>query len=374
MNAQLNSTYLLDSYSYPFDEKMVATQPAEPRDHSRLMTINRNSQKIDVSHHFYDLPTLLKPGDVIVRNNSKVINASVSAKKTTGGQVNLLLIKQILTASTATECVWQVICKPGLKIGQQVMLSAKIMATCIEIDGYTRHLRFNVNVQTLLNWLEINGDIPLPPYIAKLIANQATSKEKDSLISRYQTTYAQVSGSAAAPTAGLHFTPELDEKLLANNIQIVEITLHVGLGTFLPVKTNNILDHSMHSEWYEISAPACQQLNLARKSGQRLVAVGTTSTRVLESAINENGVFNPQTSETDIFIYPGYKFKAVNALITNFHLPKSTLLMLISAFASYPNSPQEFVNFPTSLIGQAYQQAIGDNWRFYSLGDAMLIE
>lgn len=355
----------LSQFDYHLPEERIAQRPVEPRDHSKLLVLNRQTGQIQ-HRHFYDLLDLLRPNDVLVRNNTKVLPARLFGKKTTGGFVELLLVKVV--ESSATEEVWEVLTKPSLKVGQIVVFEGTdLKAECLALTGYTRQVRFNQSRLELMKSVEQIGKIPIPPYIS-------WEDEEEKIREVYQTTYAKIIGSVAAPTAGLHFTPELDAKLKAKGIAIEEVTLHVGLGTFLPVKTEEVTEHHMHSEWYEVSKETAERLNQYKKEGRRIIAVGTTSTRTLETLANESGVLDSGTGETQIFIYPPYKFKFVDALITNFHLPKSTLLMLISAFVTKPNTKQEFTDFENSSIGKAYTEAIKEEYRFFSFGDAMLIQ
>ncbi len=356
----------LSDFTYPLPPELIAHAPVSPRDHSRLLSVNRTSGQI--SHaHFYDLPDILRPGDVLVRNNTKVMPARLFGHKSTGGQVEILLTKKV--GQTADTESWDCLTKPGLKVGQVIHFDgSSLSATCERLDHYTRLLKFDKTGFEFLSALDQIGQVPLPPYIEW--------HEDDSLSLRelYQTTYAQVLGSVAAPTAGLHFTPELDAQLLARGVKILELTLHVGLGTFLPVKTPDITQHQMHSEWFELAPDTADHINLAKQNGQRIIAVGTTSSRVLESQAAEDGTVKAGTGETSIFMYPPYRFKCVDALLTNFHLPESTLLMLISALVSQPNTDRPFTTFEASLVGQAYLTAIQEKYRFFSFGDAMLIE
>lgn len=369
----MKSKLTIDQFNYQLPEEMIAQRPAAPRDESRLMLVDRSKKKINPNLIFKQLPQLLvdktsqnKPLPVLVRNNTKVIPARIIGQKNTGGQVELLLLKPVKIGSKNQ--VWECLTKPGLKPGQTVSFSSQLKAKCLRIDGYTRHIQFNQSKSELMTSLLKIGQTPTPPYI------DWKKEDEPKLRKQYQTTYAQIQGSAAAPTAGLHFTKQVDQKLQKSGIEIEEVTLHVGLGTFQPVKVKNIKDHQMHSEWFELKPKTASKLNQAKKQGRKIIAVGTTTTRVLESCANQTtGLLKAQTKETDIFIAPGYKFKFVQGLITNFHLPQSTLLMLISALVSKPNTNQKFKNFQNSLAGQAYQQAIASNYRFYSFGDAMLI-
>jgi S-adenosylmethionine:tRNA ribosyltransferase-isomerase len=304
---------------------------------------------------------------VMVRNNTKVMPARLFGTKETGGQVEVLLVKKL--GHSPTSETWECLTKPGLKPGQTLSFGeSQLQAECQKITDYTREITFNQTGVEFLQTLDQLGEMPLPPYIEWDKSDPRQLKEL------YQTTYAQVFGSVAAPTAGLHFTPELDDRLRVKGIGIFEVTLHVGLGTFLPVKTQEIAEHHMHSEWYELSAETAQQLNQARATGKKILAIGTTTCRVLETRADKDGKLIPGTGETQIFIYPPYQFKTVDSLITNFHLPESTLLMLISALVSAPNTAYNFINFAKSLMGRAYQNAIDQKYRFFSFGDAMWIK
>lgn len=347
------------------------------------MVVDRQTSRLE-EHHFFDLPTLLTANDVLVRNNTKVLPARIVGHKDTGGQVELLLTKRVGVNGVAQTETWECLTKPGLKTGQKVTFEvpekdSPLTATCEAITEMTRQIVFNLAGDALLTELYRIGQTPLPPYIAWQIEDELELRQL------YQTTYAKHLGSAAAPTAGLHFTPELDAKLITKGVQIEEVTLHVGLGTFLPVKSDTPSEHHMHSEWFELTAAVADRLNQAKKAGKRIIAVGTTTCRVLESAVSETEVITPhnptkiaqvvpQQRETAIFIYPPYQFRFIDGLITNFHLPKSSLLLLISAFTSQPNTPHPFTTFTESSVGQAYQKAIAEGYRFYSFGDAMLIK
>ena len=358
----------LDQFNYHLPTGMIAQQPAEPRDASKLLVVSRDTKQL-AHHHFYDLPTLLQPGDVLVRNNSKVIPARLHGAKTTGGQVELLLNKPL--SQTAQSETWECMSKPGLKPGQVVLFpDSELTATCEAVTQYTRTITFNQSGATFLETLDKIGEIPLPPYI--------NSADQTKIPEQYQTLFAKDAGSVAAPTAGLHFTPALEKALAGQGVQIVEVTLHVGLGTFLPVKTNHITEHHMHSEWFSLSDETAAIINNGKQRGDRIISVGTTTTRVLESSAHWDETLKqyqllPSTGDTDIYVYPGYEYKMVDGLITNFHLPKSTLLMLVSALVSQPNTSEVFGSFKDSLVGKAYQEAIAQNYRFYSFGDAMLI-
>lgn len=356
----------LSQFEYHLPPERIAAEPVSPRDHSRLLVLDKIFGQIQHAR-FFNLVDFLQPGDVLVRNNTKVIPARLYGQKESGGQVEILLNKP-LTITGAGE-IWEALTKPGLKKGQKVDFggAAKLTAECLDDSGYTRKILLNKTGSQLFSALEKIGHTPLPPYINP---DQATSQK---LKEKYQTLFAKYPGSAAAPTAGLHFTPAVESALLKKGVEIIELTLHVGLGTFLPVKTENITAHQLHSEWFELPEATAQKLNTAKVAGRRMIAVGTTSTRVLETCSDDSGILSPKIGETDIYIYPEYRYKFVDGLITNFHLPQSTLLMLVAAFVSAPNTPHKFEDFQTSTVGQAYAQAIENEYRFYSFGDAMLI-
>lgn len=339
----------VSDFDFELPDDLIAQTPLNKRATSKLMVLNRQEQSIE-HKHFYDIIDHLNKGDVLVRNNTKVIPARVfGIKKETGGNVEILLLKEL-------ECdIWE--CLVGnariVKIGTVITLgNDDIQATCVSIGQEGIRVFKMSYTGIFLEILEQLGTMPLPPYIKETLEQQ----------DRYQTVYAKVSGSAAAPTAGLHFTDEVIEKLTAKGVMIVDVTLHVGLGTFRPVKVDDVFNHKMHSEMYIIEQNTADILNKAKDNNQRIISVGTTSTRVLESNINKYGKFTATKEETDIFIYPGYSFKAIDALITNFHLPKSTLLMLISAF------------YNKEHIMQAYNEAVSNEYRFFSFGDSMFIE
>lgn len=374
---------VLDRYDYPLDEKKIANQPAFPRDASKLLILDRQTGTIE-DHHFYELADFLSDRDVLVLNETKVFAARLLGKKQSGGKAELLLIKQVNLDS------FEAISKPGLKMGQKLFFPRRSL---LESDGdlstdldFTDFLqaevvsrdensskvkvKFNRRGINLLEEIDLCGFTPLPPYI-KSTQNEEEIKEE------YQTVYAKKEGSAAAPTAGLHFTEELLVKLKQKGVQIEKITLHVGLGTFAKLTSDNLSSKTLHSEYYEISKEVADHLNKAKNSGKRIIAVGTTTTRSLESAVllsNSKKEVCAVAQETNIFIDPPYQFNFVDGLITNFHLPKSSLLMLVSSFCSMPNTRQEFTNFLSSNIGQAYFHALENNYRFFSFGDAMLIQ
>lgn len=337
----------VSEFNYELPEELIAQVPLEKRDESRLMVLNRKKQTIE-HKTFKDIIDFLEPGDCLVRNNTKVIPARIYGKKETGANVEFLLLNNI------EGDIWESIVRPGnkLHIGTKVIFGEGLLeAQILEImPGGTRKVEFHY--KGIFNEiLDKIGLMPLPPYIHEEL------KEKE----RYQTVYAKYNGSAAAPTAGLHFTPELLKKIEEKGINIANVTLHVGIGTFRPVKEDEVQKHEMHSEHYYIKPEDVEKINEAKKNGHRVIAVGTTSCRVLETVANEEGILKPQEGDTQIFIYPGYKFKCIDALITNFHLPQSTLLMLVSALAG------------KDYTIQAYQEAVKQKYRFFSFGDAMFI-
>ena len=338
----------VSDFKYNLPEELIALVPIAKRDESRLMVLNRDNKIIE-HKVFKNIIEYLKPGDVLVRNNTKVIPARIYGKKETGANVEFLLLNNI------EGDIWESIVRPGnkLHVGTKVIFGDGILkAEILDIlEGGTRKVKFEYN--GIFNQiLDEIGLMPLPPYIHEEL------KEKD----RYQTVYAKFQGSAAAPTAGLHFTDELLEKIKEKGVEIANVTLHVGIGTFRPVKVDNIEEHHMHSEHFYIKKEDVEKINNAKKEGRRVIAVGTTSCRVLESIADENGMVKETEEDTSIFIYPGYKFKCIDALITNFHLPESTLLMLVSALAG-----KEF-------IMSAYEKAVEEKYRFFSFGDAMFIQ
>ena len=337
----------LDEFDYILPEELIAQVPIEKRDESRLMVLDRQNKTIE-HKTFKQIIDYLEEGDCLVRNNTKVIPARLYGKKDTGANVEFVLLKQI------EGDIWESIVRPGnkLKPGSKVIFGNGILeAEILEImEGGTRKVEFKY--EGIFNEiLDKIGLMPLPPYIHE------TLKEKD----RYQTVYAKYDGSAAAPTAGLHFTPELLEQIEKKGIKIANVTLHVGIGTFRPVKEENIEDHKMHTEHFYIKKEDVDKINDTKKRGKRIIAVGTTSCRVLETIADEHGNVYETEGDTDIYIYPGYKFKCIDGLITNFHLPKSTLLMLVSALAD------------KEYILKAYNEAVKEKYRFFSFGDAMFI-
>ena len=335
-------------FDYELPEELIAQTPIKKRDESRLMVLNRKEQTIE-HKIFKDIIDYLKPGDVLVRNNTKVIPARLFGKKETGAKVEFLLLNNI------EGDIWESIVRPGnkLHVGTKVIFGDGILeAEILEVmPGGTRKVEFKYD-GIFNEILDKIGLMPLPPYIHESL------KEKD----RYQTVYAKYDGSAAAPTAGLHFTPELLEKIQEKGVEIANVTLHVGIGTFRPVKEDTVEAHKMHSEHFYIKQEDVDKINKAKQEGRRVIAVGTTSCRVLESIADENtGMVKTIEDDTEIFIYPGYKFKCIDGLITNFHLPQSTLLMLVSALAG------------KEYIMKAYKEAVKEKYRFFSFGDAMLI-
>ena len=334
-------------FYYDLPEELIAQVPIQKRDESRLMVLDRKKQTIE-HKVFKDILDYLKPGDCLVRNNTKVIPARIYGKKETGANVEFLLLNNI------EGDIWESIVRPGnkLRVGTKVIFGDGILgAEILEVmEGGTRKVKF-IYDGIFNEILDQIGLMPLPPYIHEEL------KEKD----RYQTVYAKYQGSAAAPTAGLHFTEELLEKIKEKGVEIANVTLHVGIGTFRPVKVDKIEDHNMHSEHYYIKKEDVEKINNTKKNGGRIISVGTTSCRVLESVADENGLVKELEGDTSIFIYPGYKFKCIDGLITNFHLPESTLLMLVSALAG------------KDYIMKAYKEAVKEKYRFFSFGDAMLI-
>lgn len=345
-------------FEYHLDQDRIAQEPASPRDSSKLMLINRSTGKIE-DKLFSDLIKGLGANDVLVFNQTKVMPVRLFGQKITGGKVELLLTKNI------NEDTWEAISTPGLKVGQKLevgVLKAEVVGRSEEIIV----LKFSDRGEYLRERIFEFGKTPIPPYIH----SQKTERELRRI---YQTVYAKREGSVAAPTAGLHFTKELMISLREKGIQMEFLTLHIGLGTFRSVKTERIEDHQMHSERFSLDEETTRRLNQAKAEGKKIISVGTTTARVLEACVDEDGVLSPREGETNIFIYPPYRFKFVDKLLTNFHLPKSTLLMMVSAFVSAPNTDEKFTSFRRSLIGKAYEQAIEKKYRFFSFGDAMLI-
>ena len=333
-------------FYYDLPEELIAQTPAEPRDSSRLLVYHRDTRQLE-HKIFRDVIDYLKAGDVLVVNRTRVLPARVYAHTEHGGAVEVLLLKRLdLTR-------WEVLVRPGRKCrpGAHLIVNEELSLRVLSVtDSGERIVEF-VYDGTFEDILSRVGTMPLPPYIHEKLTDPE----------RYQTVYSKENGSAAAPTAGLHFTPELLERIRAKGVEIAEVLLHVGLGTFRPVKEENVLDHKMHSEYFEISAEAAEIVNRAKKEGRRVICVGTTSVRTVETVADEHGFLRPCKGNTEIFIYPPYKFKCVDALITNFHLPESTLLMLVSALCSREE------------ILRVYRTAVEERYRFFSFGDAMLI-
>ena len=345
-------------FDYQLDIEKIAQEPADPRDSAKLMLIDRKTGKI-VDRRFSDLVAILSTNDVLVFNQTKVIPVRLLGMKSTGGKVELLLVKQLESDT------WEAISKPGLRAGQRIEVEA-LRAEVIEKKEETVILKFSDRGEFLRERIFEFGKTPIPPYIH-------SHKTERELRRVYQTVYAKKEGSVAAPTAGLHFSRDLLAALQKKGVQTEFLTLHVGLGTFRGVKTERVEDHEMQAEWFSLDEGTAARLNQARREGKKIIAVGTTTTRVLESSLAPDGTLRPGDGETNIFIYPPYKFKFVDQVMTNFHLPKSTLLMLVAAFVSFPNTKDKFTSFKSSLMGKAYQQAIENDYRFFSFGDAMLI-
>lgn len=334
-------------FFYDLPEALIAQTPIEPRNHSRMLRLDRHTGEIE-HKHFYDLFDYLKSGDCLVLNDTRVLPARIFGSRTdTGAVVEFVLLKQ------REQLIWECIAGPGkkAKTGHSFTFSDKLSATVIDVleDG-NRILEFKADGE-FFSVLDEVGQMPLPPYITEKLEDKE----------RYQTVYSKELGSAAAPTAGLHFTNEMLNELKQRGIDIAYVTLHVGLGTFRPVKVEEITDHKMHTEHYVVSEEAAQKIQSAKKNGGRVIAVGTTSCRTLESVAALYGEIKPCSGDTGIFIYPPYKFGCIDGLITNFHLPESTLIMLVSAFAGYENTMS------------AYKTAVDEKYRFFSFGDAMLI-
>lgn len=334
-------------FYYDLPEELIAQTPVEPRSSSRMLCLSKNDGSIN-HNHFYDLPQFLNEGDCLVLNNTRVLPARIYGIRTdTGAVVEFLLLKQ------QELLIWECLAGPGKKAkeGTSFVFSDKLSATVIKVleDG-NRILKF-ICEGDFYSVLDEVGQMPLPPYITEKLEDRE----------RYQTVYSKETGSAAAPTAGLHFTQEILEEIKAKGVKIAYVTLHVGLGTFRPVKVDNIEEHKMHSEHYHIPKETADIINETKKSGGRVICVGTTSCRTIESAMQKYGEICECTDDTSIYIYPGYKFKCMDGLITNFHLPESTLIMLVSAFAGYDN------------VMNAYKTAVEEKYRFFSFGDSMVI-
>lgn len=333
-------------FYYDLPEELIAQTPAEPRDSSRLLVYHRDTHAIE-HRIFRDVIDYLKAGDVLVVNRTRVLPARIYAHTQHGGAAEVLLLKRLdLTR-------WEVLVRPGRKCrpGAHLIVNEELSLDVLSVTESGERIVNFVYDGTFEDILSRVGTMPLPPYIHEKLADPE----------RYQTVYSRENGSAAAPTAGLHFTPELLERIRDKGVEVAEVLLHVGLGTFRPVKEENVLDHKMHSEYYEVSAEAADIVNRAKQEGRRVICVGTTSVRTVETVADEHGFLHPCKGNTEIFIYPPYKFKCVDALITNFHLPESTLLMLVSALCSREE------------IMAVYKTAVEEKYRFFSFGDAMLI-
>jgi len=347
------------SYRYELPERLIAQTPLEKRDFSRLFVIHKDTGIFE-HKNFYDILGYINKGDCIVINDTRVIPARIFGKSENHiGEVETVLLKRVYIepdnkkGTKRLAETWECLTRPGKKtrIGERIIYPHGLIGTVIDIiDGGVRIICFEFE-GVFLETLEKVGAVPLPPYITRKLEDNE----------RYQTVYSKHSGSAAAPTAGLHFTPKLLKMLEEKGVKIARVLLHVGLGTFRPVKEEDISHHKMHSEFIKITAECAEKINSVKKNGGRIVAVGTTSTRVLESVADQNGIIHPFEGETDIFIYPGYKFRIVDSLITNFHLPESTLIMLVSAFAGH------------QTVMRAYREAVEKEYRFFSFGDAMFI-
>jgi len=338
----------IDEFDYELPQELIAQTPLAQRDQSRLLVLHRTTGQLE-HRHFYDIVDFLQPDDLLVVNDSKVIPARIFGTRiNTGGVVEVLMLKAL------EENVWEVLVKPGKKArpGQQLEFNGEMTGTVLEIleDG-KRKIRFEHNGDSIYEVLDRIGKMPLPPYITEQLKDQ----------NRYQTVYAKELGSAAAPTAGLHFTQEILERIRNKGVKVANVTLHVGLGTFRPVKETEITKHIMHSEYFSIPEETIRLIRETKKKGGRVISVGTTATRTLESGFDHDLNCVRSSGDTDIFIYPGYKFKVIDALITNFHLPKSTLVMLVSALAG------------REKVLNAYQEAVEQRYRFFSFGDAMFI-
>ena len=336
-------------FYFDLPKELIAQEPCEPRDAARLLCLGRASGELRHAV-FRDLPGLLQPGDLLVVNNSKVLPARlIGHKEGTGAVCELLLLRQVKGD------VWECLAKPGKRLhaGTRIIFGDGTLTAVVRdtMEDGNKHAEFFYDTPTLYEKLDAFGKMPLPPYIQKQLDDQ----------SQYQTVYAKELGSAAAPTAGLHFTPELMDTLRKEGVRFAEVTRHVGLGTFRPVKEDDILDHKMHSEWYSVSEETARLIRETKAAGRRVIAVGTTSCRTLEAVATKYGEVRACSGDTDIFIYPGYQYKAIDGLITNFHLPESTLIMLVSAFCGYENTMR------------AYRVAVKEKYRFFSFGDAMYI-
>lgn len=335
----------VSDFDYELPADRIAQTPCKPRDHAKLLVMNRRSGAW--SHHRFDaLSSLLRPSDVLVLNNSKVFKARLLGRKETGGKIEIFLLRRIAVGQ------WEVLVGGhGAREGRVIRFGHGLMATLLPSNGDEWRIQFHATDAELERYIAHAGHVPLPPYI-----------KTHARLSDYQTVFAKHSGSVAAPTAGLHFTNRLLEKLRARGMTTEFVTLHVGLGTFQPVKTTRVEDHDIHKEWASVSPATARRLNAAKRAGRRIIAVGTTSVRTLEGFSDESNVLHSGTRDLKLFIYPGYDFRFVDAMVTNFHLPKSSLLMLVSAFSTREH------------LFHAYNEAIRQHYRFYSFGDAMLIQ
>lgn len=338
------TTLTTHDFYYDLPEELIAQTPIDPRDHSRLLVYDRATDTVQ-HKHFYDLPSFLKKGDLLVVNNTRVIPARIF-----GHIENHESVLEVLLLKRKDYTHWETIMKPARKarLGSVIHFCDELSAVVTEIGDYgarTIEFKFDGVFEDILDRV---GNMPLPPYIKEKLVDKE----------RYQTVYSKIEGSAAAPTAGLHFTPELIQKLKDMGVEFATVLLHIGLGTFRPVKEENILDHEMHTEYYEIDEENAEKINKATREGRRVICVGTTSVRTLETVADENGYVRAQKGDTSIFIYPGYKFKCVKALITNFHLPESTLIMLVSALVGREKTLE------------IYNEAVKERYRFFSFGDA----
>ena len=333
----------LKEFNYFLPQDLIAQKPIRPRDHSRLMVLNRKNHTI-INDSFYNINKYLKPNDILVANNSKVIPARLFGQKTTGGKTEILLLRPLKNN------LWEIVLKGKGEQNKEIKFSKKLFGVLKQqTTNQTWEIEFNLTNNSLIKQIYKLGHAPTPPYI-----------KRDSNLQEYQTIYAQSPGSAAAPTAGFHFTKNLIKKLKKQGHEFEFVTLHVGLGTFQPVRTENIEEHQIHTEWGEITKKTAERLNQAKKNKQRIIAIGTTTTRILETFTLKNELISGE-KWINTFIYPGYNFKFIDGLITNFHLPESSLLMLVCAFAE------------KDFIIQSYKQAVKEKYRFYSFGDAMLI-
>jgi S-adenosylmethionine:tRNA ribosyltransferase-isomerase len=337
---------LLSDFDFPFDQTLIAKHPVTPRDHARLLVVARPGGAVS-DRQIKELPDILRPGDLLVVNNTKVLPARLWGKKVPGGgQVELLFVKEIDASHV------QVLTKGRLKLGQLVECAGSATVQVVEKESGRAVIRW-LGPGTFRNWLRIHGEIPLPPYLKR----QPVFRDQED----YQTVFAQTEGAIAAPTAGLHFTPQLITQLEEKGIGMVSLTLHVGPGTFQPVKSKNVEGHLMHPEWFEVSEETAGKICEVRQRGGRILAVGTTVARSLESAVNAEGELRPCSGETRLFILPGFRFRMLDGLLTNFHFPGTTLVMLVAAFAGVQEARA------------AYAHAVRERYRFYSYGDAMLI-